>query len=92
MASNDEFHEWVSTLLGASATVEMPEHIAARLEDALTGEAQQRLTHASLDDAKRSYLEMRRRSAVGTFGENAPSHYDKIGVGIDVHPVTHDLT
>ncbi|SKF73585.1 Uncharacterised protein [Mycobacteroides abscessus subsp. abscessus] len=31
---------------------------------------------------------MGRRSALGTFGENVPSHYDRSGVGIDVDAIT----
>ena len=92
MASEDENHEWITHLLNASADVEMPEHLAARLEEALALESQQRAADASLDEAKRSFLEMGRRSALGTFGENAPSRYDRSGVGIDVDAVTPHQT
>ena len=85
MASEDDNHDWISEVLSADADVEMPEHIATQITDALQSEAQQRAVDASLDEAKRSYLEMGRRSALGTFGENAPAHYDRSGVGIDLH-------
>ena len=88
MASEDQNHEWVTNLLSASADVAMPEHIAERIEAALQAQAQQRVADASVDEAKRSYLEMGRRSALGTFGENVPSHYDRSGVGIDVDAIT----
>lgn len=88
MANENESHEWVSELLSASADVQMPERFAARIEDALLGEVHQRAAHATLDEAKRSYLEMERQSALGTYGENAPRHYDPSGVGIGLHGAT----
>ena len=89
MSTGDIQHDRVAGLLAAGADVEMPESVAARIEDALQAEVDLRQTNADLDDAKRSYLEMGRRSALGTFGENVPARYDRSGVGIAVHDTTH---
>ncbi|MGD8214087.1 hypothetical protein [Aestuariimicrobium sp. Y1814] len=80
-----ENHDWVSDMLSAEVDVAMPEWVSERIETALAAEVARRATTDAADEAKRSYLEMQTRSALGTFGGNAPAHYDPSGVGISVH-------
>lgn len=83
MSSSDHQDEWVSDLLADQGPVAIPESVSARIEDALLAGAEMRRANSDVDEAKRSYLEMRQRSALGTWGENAPAQYDKQGLGIE---------
>ncbi|MGD7732402.1 hypothetical protein ACQCX5_05490 [Propionibacteriaceae bacterium G57] len=72
----------VSQWLSERSAVEMPDAVAERIERAIAAEAATRDAGAALESTKRSYLELETRSDLGTFGKNAPTRYDRNGIGI----------
>lgn len=80
----DENHEAITKMLGAAADVAMPDWVTDRIDATLRGEVAHRATTGAADEAKQSWLQMQASSDLGTWGENAPAHYDPSGVGIEV--------
>lgn len=77
-----EHNDWVGDVLGAQPAPAMPAEVQARIEQALTAEAQRRRNGELAAEIKQGYDEVAARSALGSFGANAPSHFDKVGLGL----------
>ncbi|CAI9403834.1 MULTISPECIES: hypothetical protein [Aestuariimicrobium] len=74
--------DWVGEVLGAEPTPAMPDEVQARIVAALRDEVAHRNAGELAAEAKQAFDEVDRRSSLGSFSPNPPSHYDKPGLGM----------
>lgn len=74
--------DWVSAVLGSQPDPVLPEAVATRIEAALAEEVTRRSDGVAADENCRAVNELHQRSSQGSFGTNAPSHFDRPGLGI----------
>lgn len=74
--------DWVREVLHEEPDLTMPPDVTARITAALRAEVEHRNAGDLAAEAKRAFDEVERRSSLGSFGVNPPSHYDKPGLGM----------
>ena len=74
--------DWVSEVLREEPDPTIPPDVTARITDALRAEVEHRAAGDLAADAKQAFDEVERRSSLGSFGTNAPAHYDRSGLGM----------
>lgn len=81
---NTSSDEWVSKELGHLPQPAMPEGVVSRLDAVIADELARRKRGDLAAEAVRDKAEIIRRSSPGTYGNNAPTHFDKQGLGLEL--------
>ncbi|MEL4504819.1 hypothetical protein AAEX63_08275 [Luteococcus sp. H138] len=81
--TSEQAPAWVATLLGSEPTPTMPPEVLARLDEAIAQEQEIREAGDFPEvSCATELIQLEERTALGSFGPNAPTRYSPDGLGL----------